>query len=230
MRKFKPFNSVYFAFVGISVLLLAGCVEEKKSPVEQALAKAAAGIICESRTGLKPEEVAVSLESVAQVDSSTLADEIERRRDIFQLKMERQSILESRFLEKKMKVNARRQHIRMEQSAKIIAALDSIAFMRDPQGDSVLYRIYLIEKGKVETIDEIFSLNGYYAVLTPDGKALAFTKDRKALHKGTGRLIPGYEDMLSQMNADLIETEKADSLERERRRRHPYYYWEDEVW
>ncbi len=229
MSKVKPFNSALFAYVGISALLLAGCVEEKKSPVEEALEKAAAGIICESRTGLKPEEVAVSLESVAQVDSSTLADEIERRRDIFQLKMERQSILESRFLEKKMKVNARRQHIRMEQSAKIIAGLDSIAFMRDPQRDSILYRIYLI-KGKAETFDEVFPLNGYYAVLTPDGKALAFTKDRKALHKGTGRLIPGYEDMLSQMNADLIETEKADSLERERRKRHPYYYWEDEVW
>lgn len=214
---------------GIMVLFLNECIEEKKSPVEENIAKAAADIICESRNGLKPENVTVSFESIAQVDSSTLADEIERRRDIFQLKMERQSILENRYLEKKMKTNARRQHLRMEQSAKIIAGLDSIAFMHDSQRNSVLYRIYFI-KGKAETPEEVFPLDGFYAVLTPDGKPLAFTKDRKALHKGTGRLIPGYEEMLSQMDAELIQTEKADSVERERRKRHPYYYWEDEVW
>lgn len=223
------FHHRFIVFTVLAFTFFVGCSHNETSSVERAIAKAATETIVGSKRDLKSEDVVVTFKSITQIDSSTVSDEIERRRDIFQLKMERQSILESRYTEKKMKTNARRQHVRMEQSAKIIAGLDSIAFILDPRRNEILHRTYLIE-GQAETPKEIISLDGFYVVLTSDEEVVAFTKDKKSLYRGTGRLIPGYMEMLSRMDEELMAAEKADSLQRERRKKQPYYYWEDEVW
>jgi hypothetical protein len=46
-----------------------------------------------------------------------------------------------------------------------------------------------------------------YISITPDGRVISMTAERRDLHKGAGRVIPGYLELLKGAGEDDEDTE-----------------------
>ncbi len=133
------------------------------------------------------------------LDSTTFATEISRRKGIYELRIRQNSWRREKYLRDRMPTNARRMDAFNRKDRKIIAGLDSIARSMGPDTGRTAYYDYAFkyynktEKGR-KTAPKVG-----YAVLTPEFKVLAWSTDKRDIHKTTGLVIPGYERLLERL-------------------------------
>lgn len=133
----------------------------------------------------------VSFGSMAVIDSSTYRQEIERRKATFELKVNQELKLLDKYNKEGKKKNAAYKTLDLRNDARIIKSIDSLAAAMGADIDKVAFYDY--EFDAILSGKEIKnSVQHGYAAITPDGELLGINPDRKALHKSTGKVIPGY--------------------------------------
>lgn len=179
-----------------------------------AIAAAAMMLSC---TGNRPDPVAQALEEAVKLsisepckfrlytleltDSTTFRTEFERRAKVFEVKSKREGELYARYITEGKPKNAAVHMEAMTKANRNHGALDSLMLGMESRLDDIAYYDYRFsgkaygDSGEVEYRDSWFTI-------TPDGRILAITHDKKDLHKNAGRAIPGYMEIFSADDED----------------------------
>lgn len=162
------------AILAAAVLLMAASCTPKEKPAAQLSLE-------QYVATLMGGEVKVAIGNLTQIDSSTFADEFARREDLFQLAVTQN--------EKFGKADA---------AAKDRQILKDLAALKESMADSVnavAFRDYSFSLS-ASNQDSKMEYAEVFAAITPSGDVLCLTKDRKDLHKSTGKAIPGYMEII----------------------------------
>ena len=176
-----------------------------------------AATACSSGT---PDPVAVAIEQaamkdagddytfrineLAKLDSTTFRTEIERRKEVFRLKYQAEEKLCNRYLSEKKPKNAEIHRQAMENARHDIEIMDDIGRELESILDDVAYYDYVFS-GYSQTADGRVNYNNVYVTITPDNEVLTMTSNQKDLHKGTGKVIPGYVTIISSESGHEAE-------------------------
>ena len=140
----------------------------------------------------------VYFSSFELVDSTTVAQELDRREALFSSKLDIERRHISDYDEKNMQKNAARHRESLAKTEEIIASLAALRESLAGCADSVIYRTYkfscqgtYVEGGK-------FSCQDMFVNITPDGKACNLKSD-DSYHSGMGETIPGYKELLESL-------------------------------
>ena len=183
-----------------------------------AIAAAAMMLSC---SGSQPDPVAQALEEAVKLsisepckfrlytleltDSTTFRTEFERRAKVFEVKSKREGELYARYVTEGKPKNAAVHMEAMTKANRNHSSLDSLMNSMASRLDDIAYYDYKFsgkaygDSGEVEYRDSWFTI-------TPAGKVLAITHDKKELHKNAGRAIPGYMEIF-RLEEDVPELE-----------------------
>lgn len=145
------------------------------------------------------EDTKLVITSVSTVDSLTFAALREDCIDLFEYKKDGHDKLRGAFVTQKMRTNARRQEEKMQRCDEIIQALKALR-LGDNAGKLVCYDVCV--SGYAEKKKEIISFKDFLVCVTPDGKMLSTGSEKRGLHKGFGKFLPGYTDILRTFGDD----------------------------
>lgn len=134
--------------------------------------------------------------SLEKIDSTTFRTEIGRRKELFELKIQAEEALFQKYLNEYKKQNSENHRQAMEKAKLNLAFVNTLEEKLASRLDETAYYDYVFS-GYSETADGRMSYNNVYVAITPDGEVLAMTANQKDLHKGTGRVIPGYLEGIS---------------------------------
>ncbi len=171
-----------------AAVLCCGCSRQAPSALETAILARVA-----QQAGTDP--ASVHLGKVECVDSSTFRAEVARRREVFSFKLEQDSKLYERYrVERKMN-NASAKFAAMQKDIRVLASLDSLEQSLSARLDEIAFYDYRFSAtGKMPDGGRL-EVPEMYIALTPDAQVVSMAGDRKALRKGTGRVIPGYLEL-----------------------------------
>lgn len=133
----------------------------------------------------------VKIISVELIDSTTFATEFDRRIKMFQAKKDADEKLSVKYLAQGKKKNNALKAQDYVKDVMILASLDSLRNASENILGKVAYYDYkfsAVAKGP----DSSMEFRDAYAAVTPDFKVIGMTADLKDLHKGLGKVIPGY--------------------------------------
>ena len=152
---------------------------------------------------LQDKEGTFQLYSIEKIDSTTFRTEFERRKQVFDRKIEQESVLYGSYVMQRMPKNAARHLEALQRTAAASKSLDSLKACLEDRLDEIAYYDYVFtatavgKEGSTDFVDT-------YASITPGLEVIVATPDRRDLHKYGGRAIPGYLQMLGQ-DTDLEE-------------------------
>ncbi len=186
-------KKIILALAGVA--MLASCTGKQPDPVAQALEEAVKLSIS--------EPCKFKLYTLELTDSTTFLTEFERRAKVFEVKSKREGDLYARYVTEGKPKNAAVHMEAMTKANRNHASLDSLRTVMESSLDDIAYYDYRFsgkaygDSGEVEYRDSWFTI-------TPDGKVLAITHDKKDLHKNAGRAIPGYMEIF-RIDEDVPE-------------------------
>lgn len=128
-----------------------------------------------------------------RIDSTTFGEELEFRTDLINARMEQNLWLSELYQSQKKPTNARLRSEAAQKDSEVLVGIDSIR-LRLAAADSldiICHYDYHVA-GSARTADGITSIPDHYACLSADGTLLTFTQERRKLHYGVGKVIPGY--------------------------------------
>ena len=130
------------------------------------------------------------------IDSTTFATEFARRIDVYEKQLYQNSARLEKYTKEGKRKNAEKVFQEYKRGQKILGELEA---MRDMMGEDTLKVAYYdyafsgvakLSKGRKKVFDK------GYATVTPDYRVLTVAADTKDLHKATGLVIPGYQELL----------------------------------
>lgn len=137
----------------------------------------------------------VNFEYINAIDSCTFRQELDRRKATFNLRFEQNRKYLTKYLIENKKQNAARKQEEVMKDARIIHGLDSIEVQLGSSIDNIAFYDY--EFSAVTSGKELKkSVQKAYASITPEGEVLSISTQQKNLHKTTGKVLPGYKDLL----------------------------------
>ena len=171
-----------------ALVLLASCSGKPADPVEEA-------ITSEIITNMSEGFTDVKIYKVEKIDSTTFGQELERRRHLFETKREVDEKYMNKYIAAGKPKNAAAKEESMKKDQVIIQCLDSLAITLSDILDEVAYYDYKFSaqaKGQNSSME----FRDSYAAITPDYEVIGMTAKEKDLHKGLGKVIPGYLEIL----------------------------------
>lgn len=138
---------------------------------------------------------------LAKIDSTTFRTEFDRRKDVFRLKQQTEEKLYWRYNAEGKPKTAESHRQAMEKAKVNLECMDYLEQEIGERIDDVAYYDYVFS-GYSETKEGRMTYDKVYVTVTPDYEVLTMTADKRDLHKGTGRVIPGYIETIS---AELLE-------------------------
>ena len=162
-------------------LLLLSCGGRTPDPVEEA-------IKTEIMTNMNQQFKDVKITSVEKIDSTTFRTELDRRKKVFTTKRDVDSEGKKR--------NAALKNESYRKDLAILSGLDSIGTVHSDILDDVAYYDYRFS-AEAKGQDMTMLFKDAYISVTPDGRVISMTAERRDLHKSTGRVIPGYFELVS---------------------------------
>ena len=192
-----------YRFAGIclcAAALVASCGRGKPvlSPQEQAVVDYLAKDI--------EGESSFEFSSFELTDSTTMATEIDRRVEAFSSILRQNYNLYNTYVQAGKKKNAEK-----KQSA-ILLDTDMLKFLQEYKInnadtiDDIAYYVYRFAcEGKSE--GAIYRYKEAYAAITPDNKVIGVSTDLKNLLRSTGKVIPGYSDLLVGEELEEVDQE-----------------------
>ena len=155
---------------------------------------------------LQDKEGTFQLYSIEKIDSTTFRTEFERRKQVFDRKIEQESVLYGSYVMQRMPKNAARHLEALQRTAAASKSLDSLKACLEDRLDEIAYYDYVFTAtavGKESSTDFVDT----YASITPDLRVIAYSPDRRDLKKAGGHAIPGYLQLLGQTSEEVEETE-----------------------
>lgn len=142
-----------------------------------------------------PEFESISFDAVEAVDTAYFDDELIRREKLFALRMKQDDALYKKFVQEGKQKNAQLRYDNLLQDIRIKNGLDSI---RASMGDSVNDIAFIIFQfsGSAVGGDKTTYFKKTLAAVTPDYEVINIAPKRNELLKATGRVIPGYRQLL----------------------------------
>ena len=138
---------------------------------------------------------------LAKIDSTTFRTEFERRRDVFRLKQQTEEKLYWRYNAEGKPKTSESHRQAMEKAKVNLETMDYLEKEIGARIDDIAYYDYVFS-GYSETKEGRMTYDKVYVTVTPDYEVLTMTANQRDLHKGTGRVIPGYIETIS---AELLE-------------------------
>ena len=176
-----------FALLSLS-LLLVSCGGSKPDPVIDAIKAEITGNMFQNFSD-------VDVTKVEKIDSTTFRTELDRRRKAFTIKRDADSELLLKYMNEGKKRNAALKNDSYKNDLRILQGLDSLAGVHSGILDDIAYydyRFSAVAKGK----DVTMQFRDSYISITPDGRVISMTAERRDLHKSAGRVIPGYYELV----------------------------------
>ena len=176
---------------------LVSCGQKVQDPVKDAIVK-------EITENMEEGFTNVRIYNYELVDSTSFREEFEHRKKAFEAR--KQS--DEKFL-LQYSVEGKRQNAAIKQASYIrtigiISALDSLEAASSAILDDVAYYDYKFN-GMAKGPDSSMEFTDTYVTITPDGRVMSMTSNRKDLHKSLGRVIPGYMDVVKGESEDSEE-------------------------
>ncbi len=171
-----------------AVMAVSSCKSTSPDPVAQAIEAAA----MKDAAG----DYSFRITSLEKIDSTTFRTEIARRRELFDLKQQAEEKLFQKYYQEGKKQNSENHRQAMEKAKLNLAFVNSLEEKLASRLDETAYYDYVFS-GYSETEEGRMNYNNVYVAITPDGEVLSMTADQRDLHKGTGRVIPGYLEGIS---------------------------------
>ena len=175
--------------VALAALCLCACAE--KGP-EGPVADAISAELMKDVT----EPYKFVFQELTLLDSTTFATEYARRIDVYEIQLDQNADRLEKYTREGKRKNAEKVFQEYKRGQKILGELEA---MRDLMGDDTLNIAYYdyafsgeakLSKGRKMVFEK------GYATITPDGRVLTIAADPKALHKATGLVLPGYQELL----------------------------------
>lgn len=183
--------------LSVSLLLVScGNGAKKSGPVQTALRQ----FILEKY----PEFEKVTFETIEKVDSCTFDQELLRREKLFALRMKQDEGLYKKFVIEGKQKNARIRYDNLLQDIRIKNGIDSIRIDMGEAVNDVAFNIYQFT-ATAEGSDKTTYFQAVLAAVTPDYKVINLAPKRNELFKATGRVIPGYRQLLKGDTASAEE-------------------------
>ena len=168
--------------------ILSSCTPKAADPVEQAIVSE----ILSMPQGFSK----VTFLNCEMIDSTTFAQELDRRVKLFETKRDADGKLLLKYTQEGKPRNAALKNESYRRDLEILRSLDSLRAASAGILDEIAYYDYRFsadadgeESGKMQFRDA-------YAAVTPDFEVIGLTAQKKDLHKGLGKVIPGYLELL----------------------------------
>ena len=175
------------------VAAVAACDGKKvEDPVKTAIQAAVAEQLGEVQ---KMDFVTLEL-----VDSSTFAQEIERRRSTLETRHQQNVRIAGNFESENKPRNAQKAWEKAGQDEKNLEGLSRIEermASHDSLGLTELY-IYKFSAYAKLVSGTKSEMRDFYAGITPDGRVVGLSQKELAIYKGTGALLPGYRELFDE--------------------------------
>lgn len=170
-----------------AALLLVSCAPKTPDPVEQA--------ICTEISAMPQGFTKVSVTSYERVDSTTFAQEFERRVKLFEAKRDADSKFLLKYLQEGKNRNAAIKNESYVRDLMILKGLDSLRAVCADIMDQVAYYDYVFDADASGEEGKMYFRQAN-AAITPDYQVIGMTSQQKDLHKGLGKVIPGYLELV----------------------------------
>jgi len=174
--------------LSVSILLLVSCGGGKTDPVKESIKGEIMGNMSQDFTS-------VEVTSVEKIDSTTFRTELDRRKKAFVAKRDADSEFLLKYMQEGKRRNAAIKNESYVNDLRILQGLDSLGTAHAAILDDIAYYDYRFSataKGK----DVTMQFRDAYISITPDGKVVSMTSERRDLHKSAGRVIPGYYELV----------------------------------
>ena len=172
----------------VSLLLLFSCGGKTSDPIRDAIKG-------EIMDNMFQEFTDVNITNVEKIDSTTFRTELDRRRKAFTIKRDADSEFLLKYMQEGKKKNASIKSESYLNDLRILQGLDSLGAALATSLDDIAYYDYRFSataKGK----DVTMQFRDAYIAITPDGRVISMTAERRDLHKSAGRVIPGYYELV----------------------------------
>ena len=186
MKKFILFSAL--------LPLLVACGGRVTDPVHEAIKGEIMG-------NMSQEFSDVTINFVEKIDSTTYRQELERRKKAFVLKRDADSELLLKYMAEGKKRNATIKSDSYRQDLVILQGLDSLEAAHAAILDDIAYYDYRFSADAKGQGLKMQFRNAYISI-TPDGRVISMTAERRDLHKGAGRVIPGYLELVKGSDED----------------------------
>ena len=186
MKKFMLFAAL--------LPLLASCGGKAPDPVHEAIKGEIMG-------NMSQEFSDVTINRVEKIDSTTFRQELDRRKKAFTLKRDADSEFLLKYMNEGKKRNAALKSDAYRKDLVILQGLDSLEAAHAAILDDVAYYDYRFS-AEAKGQDLKMQFRDAYISITPDGRVISMTAERRDLHKGAGRVIPGYLDLVQGSDED----------------------------
>ncbi len=200
--------------IGIIILATAAIVcsctgQKSTSKLERAIEHA----LTENLEGSQK----VSVLEVVKLDSTIFLTEFDRRKDVFEKRIEQNKKFHDDYYRRGLKKNAAIKYDEIHRDYEILEALQAV---KEKMGNSLHKVAYYDYRVKAEVITGIAPkriikriirrkaqiLEDIYVAVTPDNEVLSLSTDYSKLHQATGLVIPGYKEIIkSDSDSDATE-------------------------
>ena len=141
-------------------------------------------------------ECSFEFSSFEVTDSTTMATEIDRRVEAFSSLLRQKYIMYNNYVPAGKKRNAARKEEAILLDTEMLKMLQQYKVDNAGTIDDIAYYVYRFAcEGKSE--GAIYRYKEAYAAITPDNNVIGVSTDLKYLLRSTGKVIPGYTDLLA---------------------------------
>lgn len=170
-----------------SIVMLASCGQKTADPVKEA-------ITAEIGKTMGVEAPKVTFATLEKIDSTTYGQELERRIDVFETKCKVMEKYVVKYTSEGKVNNAQLKREEWIKATQNLNALKAHAETLTDILDKVAYYDYAFS-AKASGGDKKMEFKEAYATITPDNQVLGLCANKKDIHKGMGKVIPGYLDI-----------------------------------
>ena len=175
-----------FFVAAFAAVLLFSCSEKRpEGPVADAISSELMKDV--------NEEYNFVFNELTLLDSTTFATEFARRTNVYEIQLDQNVVRLEKYTREGKRKNAEKVFAEYKRGQKILSELEDMREMMGAYYDYSFSGEARLSKGR----RKIFERG--YATVTPEGKVLTLASDRKDLHKATGRVIPGYNELLESL-------------------------------
>lgn len=178
----------------IAILACAACGRKEYPPLYQA-------VIDHVQTTVG-EEAKVNMREISTVDSLTMGQLYEQRVKAFATKLSQDTKFYEKYKGKGMENNAAKYKKAIEKDNLIIKALSDMAPSIEKISD-VIVCYDVIFSGNAKSSGQTTVFEGFYAAVSPSFSVLSTNNELRGLHKGFGKYLPGYSDLLRQVGDEI---------------------------
>lgn len=179
----------------LAALTLGACTEKGPSgPVADAISAELMKDVNEPWT--------FAFNSLVLVDSTTFATEYARRINVYEIQLEQNAARIEKYTRQGKRKNVEKVFSEYKRGQKILGELEAMRELMGEDTANVAYYDYAfsgtakLPKGRKKVFDKGF------ATVTPDGRVLTVAGDPKDLHKATGLVLPGYQELLDSFKEE----------------------------